>query len=353
MIILISVLILGFLVVIHELGHFFAAKKAGVLVEEFGVGFPPRLFSFKKGETEYSLNALPLGGFVKIYGEAGEFGDNPRSFSSKSIWVRTGIVFAGVFMNFVIGVLLLIVSYSIGFPSPVTDANKAFIQNQSLVVVRVLADSPGMIAGLKDGDVIVGLNDRKVDASAFREAVSLHRGETVSVAIKRGGEEKKVLVQTRKEYPQNEGSVGIALIDQGMLHYPFHLALIHGVRDSFIIVGKIIEAFASLLSGLLHGAVDRDSVSGPVGVFVLAGHAIQSGTQYVLPLIILITFNLAVMNALPLPALDGGRIFFFILERVKGKPVSSRMENIIHGTGFLFLIILMIFLTVGDIKRFF
>ncbi len=353
MIVFISVLILGFLVVIHELGHFFAAKKAGVLVEEFGVGFPPRLFSFKKGETVYSLNALPLGGFVKIYGETEEFKDNPRSFSSKSIGVRTGIVFAGVFMNFVIGMLLLIISYSIGFPSPVTDENKTFIQNESLVVARVLSNSPGMNAGLKDGDVITAINNERVDASTFREFVTLHKGDVITVSVKRGGEEKSFSVQTRKEYPQNEGSVGIALVDQGMLRYPFHLALLHGVKDSFIIVGKIVEAFAGLLVGVLHGSVDRDSVSGPVGVFVLAGHAIQSGIQYVLPLIILITFNLAVMNVLPLPALDGGRIFFFILERIKGRPVSSRIENAIHGTGFLFLIILMIFLTVGDIKRFF
>jgi len=353
MIILISVLILGFLVIIHELGHFVAAKKAGVLVEEFGVGFPPRLFSFKRGETVYSLNLLPLGGFVKIYGETEEFKDNPRSFISKSIGVRTGIVFAGVFMNFVVGMLLLIISYSIGFPSPVTDENKTFIQNQSLVIVKVLPNSPGMNAGLKDGDVITALNNKKVDAFTFREFVALHKGDAVTVAVRRGGEDKSFSVQTRQEYPPNEGNVGIALADQGMLRYPFHLALIHGIRDSFIIVGKIVEAFAGLLSGVLYGTVDRDSVSGPVGVFVLAGHAIQSGIQYVLPLIILITFNLAVMNVLPLPALDGGRIFFFILERVKGKPVSSRIENAIHGTGFLLLILLMIFLTVGDIKRFF
>ncbi|MBI5420886.1 MAG: site-2 protease family protein [Parcubacteria group bacterium] len=353
MTIFISVLILGFLVVIHELGHCIAAKRAGVLVEEFGVGFPPRLFSVKRGETVYSFNLLPLGGFVKIYGETEEFKDNPRSFASKNIGVRTGIVFAGVFMNFIIGMLLLVVSYSIGFPSPVVNENEAFIQNQSLTIVRVLPNTPAMNAGLRDGDVITALNGKGVDATGFREFVNDHKGNGVAITIERAGEKKMIFVATRKEYPANEGSVGIALVDQGMLRYPLHLAVVHGVKDSFVIVGKIVAAFAGLLSGILHGAVNRDAVSGPVGVFVLAGHAIQSGIRYVLPLIILITFNLAVMNVLPLPALDGGRIFFFILEKIKGKPVSSKIENIIHGTGFVLLIVLMLFLTVGDIKRFF
>ncbi len=353
MTIFISIVILGFLVFIHEAGHFFAAKRAGILVEEFGIGFPPRLFSIKKGETVYSLNLLPLGGFVKIYGEASEFRDDPRSFASKSIGVRTGIVFAGVAMNFLIGMVLLILAYSIGFPSPVTEENQKFVQNQSLVIARVLSGAPADVAGIQPGDVVVGLNGKKVDGVGFKELIQNHLGEEMEIVLERGGKEVVISVPTRKEYSPTEGSLGVALVDRGILKYPLPLAFINGIKDSFIIIGKIMEAFVGLFVDMFRGDVDRDAVSGPVGVFVLAGQAIQEGILYVIPLIILISFNLAVMNMIPFPALDGGRMFFFMIEKIKGQPISSRVEGAVHGAGFVALIILMFFLTLGDLKRFF
>ncbi|MDE1970322.1 MAG: site-2 protease family protein [Patescibacteria group bacterium] len=351
--IIISILIIAFLVFIHELGHFLAAKRAGVLVEEFGIGFPPRLFSWRRGETLYTLNLLPLGGFVKIYGEGNEFKDDLRSFASRSILTRAGIVSAGVAMNALFGMVLLIIAYSIGFPSVVTPENKAFIHEQALVIADVLPHTPAANAGLKSGDIVQAVQGTHVDAEGLKTYVSTHSGSALTFSIDRGGTDYTLIATPRATYPPQEGSLGIALVDQGMLRYPVGQAMIYGIRDSAVLLGKIVAAFLGLLLSIFHGGFQGSAVSGPVGVFVIAGRAVQNGLRFVLPLIILITFNLAVMNVLPFPALDGGRLLFFAIEKIKGKPVDSRLENTIHGIGFAVLLLLMVVLTVGDIKHFF
>jgi len=333
---------LAVLVLIHELGHFLMAKRFGLLVEEFGFGFPPRLFAKKIGETLYSFNLLPIGGFVKIYGESGELLHNPRvfpreekiadgrSFERQSAWKRVAIMLAGVFMNFLLGWLLLSVVFMIGVP-------------RAVVITQVLENSPAAAAGFQLGDVVLGY-EKPEDLISHVQA---NRGQELTLEIKRGKENLKI-----SAVPKNgvtEGALGVALAGVGFEARSPWQALVSGLVSAFWIGVSVIVGFWNLITSLFIELKVPQGIVGPVGIFGVASQAGSLGVVYLLQLVAVISLNLAALNILPFPALDGGRIFLVLVEKIKGSPLKPQTEILINGVGFTFLLVLMAVITVKDI----
>ena len=344
---LIFILILGVLVLVHEWGHFIAARKSGLTVEEFGFGFPPRIFSWKSGETIYSINLLPLGGFVKILGENDGETESPKSFASKSVGVRGLITFAGVAMNFILGALLLIIGFYVGLPQVLNKENEAIAKNVQIQVVAISDNSPAKKANLKLGDSIEGFGD----ISIFQNFINQNKGKEISLKVKRGEENLEIKTIPRVDPPEGEGALGIALAKTGLVSYPWYKSVWLGIQSAFIITWEIIKGFFGLVRNLITAGKIPQEIAGPVGIAVLAGQAINIGFIYLLQLVALISLNLAVLNLIPFPALDGGRLLFLGIEKIKGSKVNPKIENAIHSIGIVLLLTLVALITYRDILK--
>lgn len=363
--ILIFFVILGVLIFAHEFGHFIAAKKSGVRVEEFGFGFPPRLFGIKKGETLYSLNLVPVGGFVKIYGEQGEGKNEPNSFISKSIGRRALILSAGVLMNFLLAMFLLGIGNKIGLPIVVDEHSGPGVVRAARVQISEIAPgSPAETAGLKVGDTIKKLKIRneksrineEIEISKPQEVQSFvdrHKGETITLTIKRGNDILDILLVPRENVPAGEGPLGVALVNTAVISYPLIKSLGKGVADTINLTILIIIALGSIIHRAVIGLPVGEALTGPVGIYNITSQAAEMGLVYLLQLTALLSINLAIINILPFPALDGGRLLFLGIEKIKGTPVSQKIENVIHTAGFAFLILLMLLITYKDLTKFF
>jgi regulator of sigma E protease len=335
-----SLLIFG-----HEAGHFFAAKSFGLKVDEFGFGFPPRITAWKKGDTEYSLNWLPFGGFVKIGGERGEFemmnpdgapkdaADASRLLYAQPAWKKSIIMLAGVFMNFLFGWLFLSIVLMIGAP-------------QALVVASVEPNSPASSVGIMAGDIVKGFTS----AQSFIDFVNLHRGVTTTVAVIRDNKETDFSVMPRATITPNEGALGVGLTETGTPREGFFASLGNGFQDTYIILWLTLQAFWQLIQQLFVHASLLPGVVGPVGIFGLAEETGHIGMVYLLQLLGVISLNLTIVNLIPFPALDGGRFVMAIIEKIKGSSLSYKVESWVNGLGFAFLIILMILLTIRDVR---
>src|SRR4030042_5042869 len=358
--IIIFIIILAILIFVHELGHFIAAKRSGVKVEEFGFGFPPRLFGVKKGETTYSLNLIPLGGFVKIYGEQGEGKGEENSFISKSIARRTLIISAGVLMNFALAAFLLGVGYKIGLPTVIEDGiNNASIRDSKVQITNIAVGSPAENAGLKIGDVVKTIklpaDDGRqiVEVEDVQNFVDEHKGQEVVLQIERGKDVLEARALARENPPAGEGPLGIALAQTGVVSYSFFKSFTQGVADTVNLTVLIIVALAGILYKLVVGMPVGDIVTGPVGIYSITSQAAELGFVYLLQLTVLLSINLGIINILPFPALDGGRLLFLGIEKIKGKPVSPKVENFVHTLGFVLLIFLMVLVTYRDLTKLF
>jgi len=350
-----SLLILG-----HEAGHFFAAKFFGLKVNEFGFGFPPRMFAWRpkrwikegvtlrqaQGETEYSINWLPFGGFVKIAGEndalSGEIKKSEEEnkelrkhlFIFKSAYVRSVIVLAGVLMNFLIGWFLLTLVLLIGTP-------------QAVVITQIQPGSPAELAGFLAGDVIKNFSD----SESFIGFVNQNRGKPITLEVIRGGADVPITAIPRVEAPENQGALGVFLADAGTERQGFFAAVWGGLKNSLMICGMAFTAFYELIRDLLfHGSLLL-GVVGPVGIFSVAQETGRVGWEYLIQLLSIISLNLAVVNLIPFPALDGGRFFMILIEKIRGSRVSIRIEAVINVIGFVFLIFLMVLLTARDVHN--
>ncbi len=353
--IIVFLLILTVLVLIHEAGHFFVAKKLGIKVEEFGFGLPPRAFGIKKGETIYSINWLPIGGFVRLYGEdaAGsgevkikneEIKDMKRAFFARSAWHRALIVFAGVFMNFVLAVL--IISYFYGVVGVQVPGNK-------VIISEVTKGSPAQKSGLKAGDTIEAADNKKITSpNQLISITKSHLGERVKLKIE--SEKSKIIreisVTLRKVYPSDEGPMGVAIMPNIIIKkYPLYQApfvgLVEALKDSWL----IISGLGLVLSDLFFHAQVPKGVAGPVGIAQLTGQFIQVGPLAVLSFVSLLSLNLAILNILPVPALDGGRLFFILIEAITGHKVSRKFEGYTHAIGMAILLALILLITINDI----
>jgi regulator of sigma E protease len=357
---IIFIAILAVLILVHELGHFIAAKKSGVKVEEFGLGFPPRIFGVRKGETLYSLNWIPLGGFVKIYGEGGEGRGEGNSFTSKPISRRVLILAAGVLMNFALAALLLGVGYKIGMPT-VIDGSSADTgaKNAKVQISEVALNSPAADAGLAMGDEIKKLKVQGEEASVVHKAedvtnfIGSHKGQEVIFEVQRGKEILDLPVVSRENPPAGEGPVGIGLADVAMVSYSLWQSLWKGIADMASLTWLIVVTLAGIIHKAFIGSPVGEVLTGPIGIYKITAQTSEMGFIYVLNLAALLSINLGIINILPFPALDGGRILFLGIEKIKGSPVSQKLENTIHTVGFALLIALMIFITYKDLAKIF
>lgn len=356
--ILIFILILGVLVFSHEFGHFILAKRAGIRVDEFGFGLPPRLFGIKRGETLYSLNLLPFGGFVKIYGEEGEGKEDSNSFSSKSVSVRAKIIAAGVIMNIIFAFFIFSLGHAIGLPTEISDDFSGNVKNPKIQITQIVKNSPAESSGLKIGDEILGL---RINGNSFlisktgdlQNLVLQHKGKELIIAIKRGSEKMDKNLVPRQTYPSSEGPMGIGMVKTGIISYPWYIAPIKGFETTFIALWGIISAFFFVIKGLvISGKVGMD-VAGPIGIAVLTSQALKLGFIYILQLTAFLSLNLALINIIPFPALDGGRLLFLAIEKIRGKRVPSSVEKLVHGIGFALLILLIVVVTFRDVRKLF
>jgi regulator of sigma E protease len=339
--ILIFLGILAVLILAHELGHFATAKAFGVRVDEFGLGFPPRLIGIKRGETLYSLNAVPLGGFTKMAGE--EDPDIERSLASKSVGARVIVLSAGSIMNALLPILLFTIAFMV--PHNVATGD--------VVVAEVAPNSPAAAAGIEVGDTLASLNDEPVqNIGDLKIFTQLNLGKEVNLAVRHSDSTvEEVRLIPRWKPPPGEGAMGVALsMPEAVIvrqSYPFWEAIPMGVSEC-------IETFIIFKNEILKWFIGASPVqlTGPVGIAQLTGEVARAGFSPLLQFAGFISINLALVNILPLPALDGGRIVFVLLGWVRrGKRISPRTEGLVHAIGFALLIAAMIAITYQDIIR--
>jgi regulator of sigma E protease len=354
---LIFLIVIAILVLSHEFGHFIVAKWKGMRVDEFGFGFPPRLFGKQFGDTYYSINLLPFGGFVRVWGEDGlppEGGDT-RSFASRSAWDRFLVLVAGVTMNMILAYVLFSVGHGIGIPSAVEAGDTA--REAVVRVVEVIAGSPAEDAGIMPGDAIQTLTvgdtflyvSEIIDVQDFVQA---YAGEEIHVGLSRADEELHVSTFLRKETSAGEGLLGIAMAKIGIVSVPWYQVPWEGLRTTYYTTLAIVFGLAAFFSNIFQIDI-AGTVAGPIGIAQITGEASALGFRYLLQLIAVLSINLAVLNLLPIPALDGGRILFLIIEKVRGTPISVKVSQLAHTVGFVVLILLMLIVTFFDLSRIF
>jgi len=357
MTILIFLLILTVLVLVHEFGHFIIAKKMGVKVEEFGIGLPPRLFGIKKGETLYSINLLPLGGFVKLYGE--EYDELHktninRMFVNKTPWQKTLIVLGGVIGNFLLGWFIFSYLVTQGISVP---ANKVIIE-------KVTKNSPAQIAGLKEKDTILKLippSSRRslgegglIPLTSSNSLITLtqkYAGQRISLLVQRNNQQLTINLTPRINPPVGEGPLGIAITSSIEKKYPWYTAPYYGLIEASNITYKIATELGKLILGLITFQKPRVDVAGPVGIANLSGQAIKFGGNAFLQFLGLLSLNLAIINILPFPALDGGRLVFVLYEGITKKRPNKNIEKYTNLIGFIMLLSLAALITVNDIIK--
>jgi regulator of sigma E protease len=381
--IVVFVIVLSVLVFVHELGHFWVARKMGVKVEEFGFGLPPRAVGFlnftsqkeavkpakhwkifwgeqlpeaeegfKADDTVYSVNWLPLGGFCKIKGENGENEADRDSFVAKKIWQRISIISAGVIMNVFLAMALFAVGYMIGLPQSVDDnTSQTYITGQKIQIIQVLPNTPAAKAGLKAGDSVISIDGNKFTRdSELQNYNNSHSGKVLDYQVLRGNQTIDFKVTPVTD--NGKGEIGIAIVNTGLVRYPWYLAIWKGITTAIILLGVIIVAFYDLIKNLILGHGLSAQIAGPVGIATMTGQYARMGFVYLLQFVGLLSLNLAVVNFLPLPALDGGRIIFLLIEKIKGSPVKREVEAAVHNVGFIALILLVLAVTVKDVSQY-
>jgi regulator of sigma E protease len=355
---IIFILLLALLILVHELGHFSVAKFFGIKVEEFGIGFPPRLLYVKRGETIYSINLLFFGGFVKIFGENhNEAASNPRSFASKSRWVQSAVVVAGIAMNLVFAWLALSLGYMVGLPTSVDHEGIGQVGDAQVVVVGLIPDSPAAKSGMLAEDVIKGVSTAVIaapsgsDADEVRAFIKDHQDESIILDVMRGTEEKTFVVRAADGLIDGRKAVGVELDDVGILKLPPHLAVVQGGLLAYRMTVSTATGLATFFGQIFRGVADFGSVAGPIGIAGIGAQAVSHGFQAAVTLVALISVNLAVINLLPIPGLDGGRLLIIIIEGLTRRPVNERLSLAITLAGFAFLIGLMLLVSYHDIAR--
>lgn len=352
--------ILSILVLIHELGHFLVAKKLGIKVEEFGFGFPPRVWGVKKGETIYSINLLPVGGFVKLYGEddagGGKLkvksdksnsnssdGDIKRAFYARPLWQRITVVVAGVVMNFILAVVIISFLFaSQGVPLP----------SKNIIVSEIAPNSPAARAGIQKGDKLIKFNDLSINKTDdFILETKKNLGKEVGLTILRDSKEVKVVLKPRLNAPKGQGAIGVSITNIEVKKYSVLEAPIYGTYEAMKFSWMILGGLGTMVRDAATGHIKPETVAGPIGVAQLTGEAVRAGWFAVLWFTALLSLNLAVLNIMPIPALDGGRFFFMLIELVFRRKVSPKYEAMAHGVGLVLLLGLMALITLVDVSR--
>lgn len=364
--IIIFLIILVVLIVSHEFGHFVVAKLNKIRVDEFSFGFPPKLLSKKIGETTYKLNALPFGGYVKIFGQGDEGevnkeADKDRSFNSKPHYVRALVLLGGVFMNFVLAWLLLSIGFMSGLPSSVSGFGDAsLIKDPVVTITGTLKDSPAEKSGLLAGDKINYLEtdgDSTLLLSSYfgvetvQNFISKHVEEEIRININRAGQEKEITVIALKDEIKNKAMIGVSLDMIGTLKLPVHKAVWQGLKLSSNLFIATVEGFYNLIRSSIAGETNFSSLTGPIGLVGVVGDAADFGFIYLLSFTALISINLVVINLIPFPALDGGQLLFLLIEKIKGSRINPKVANWVNLAGMGLLILLMVVISYHDIIK--
>ncbi len=390
--VLVFLLILSILVLIHELGHFVAAKKLGIKVEEFGFGLPPRIWGVKRGETTYSVNWLPIGGFVKLFGEEGEdenqikiqnsrlrasfakvatkaeqgYGgqaklktqkynsklkNDNRAFYGRPIWQRVVVLTAGVAMNFLLGIFILSFLFTQGVMVP----------TKRVHIEKVVSGSPAEVVGLKNGDVIKTiLIEENIDKFREIEIDSLSKlsettreflGKTITLVVLRGQEQMPIDIIPRVDYSKDEGPMGIVISNYEEKKYSLWEAPIYGTKEAMLLTYELVKGIGTTLWKLISFQPVAKDVAGPIGIAQLTGEAVKFGRMAVLELLGILSLNLAIVNILPFPALDGGRLLFVLIEGTTGRKIKAAWERLVHQVGMAILLALLILVTINDLVR--
>lgn len=345
------------LLALHEFGHFILAKRFGVKVEEFGIGYPPRLWGKKIGETIYSLNLLPFGAFVRLPGEIGKAGDS-QSFSAQPVSKRALIAFAGVLSFWLIAAILFSIVFGLGAPLAIGDEENSGLKGLKVQITGIAAHSPAQVAGMKSGDTIkqFTINNQQLTINKVKELQELteqYKGQEVILTIERGKETFDVKLVPRVSPPKGEGPMGIGLVRTAIKSYPWYQAPWQGITATINLTGAIIQGYWQAIANLFKGLPAEGELVGPVGIFHLFTQAFQMGVNYFLNFVGMIAIYIAIFNILPIPSVDGGKLLFLGIEAARKKPLSEKIEQNVTAICFGFLIILMVLVTIKDIARIF
>ena len=373
MTIILFLLILAILIFVHELGHFVSAKLFNIRVDEFAIGFPPRVFGWKKGETQYSLNMVPLGGFVKIFGEdpndeSMNGPDSKRSFVNAKKWKQIVVLLSGVFMNIVFAWLLISASFNFGLITSVEDQFKDKAQNISVMVLSVLKDSPSDKAGLKEGDSILSIESENIlntnAVSSSTKIISPNVSEiqkiiaeskdNIKIDYKRGNATGTVNIIATNGVVEGKKAIGISMALVGTVKFGFFASFYEGAKLTAIETINITKGIYDFIGGAFSGKNNLlAQVTGPVGIANMVGQANSLGISFLLGFIAMISINLAILNLIPFPALDGGRVLFVLIEVIIRRRIKPIIANSLNLIGFGLLIALMLFITYKDILHLF
>lgn len=363
--VILFLIVIAILVLVHELGHFIVAKLAGIRVDEFGIGFPPKIIGKKWGSTLYTLNAIPFGGFVKIYGEDQHStsitdADKATSFYYKPKWIQAAVLVAGVTFNVVFAWLLISLGFMSGMPAAVDGPNVAQVTNPQLIVTEVMKDSPAGKVGLKPGDEIVrvssgGVVVEGIDVSSANVQELIAKSSSgLELTYKRGGDqEETVNIIPSKTIVPDRLAIGIAMEMVGILKLPIHTAFIRGAQSTWFILIETAKGLGQFLWQTVTFRSDFSQVAGPVGIAGAVSDANNLGFIYLLSLVALISINLAIINLVPFPALDGGRLLFVLIESITRRPISTAFVQRANIIGFSLLILFMLVVTVQDVLKLF
>ncbi len=357
--ILLFFVILLVLVIAHEFGHFIVAKRAGIRVDEFAFGFPPKLFGIKKGETTYSFNLLPLGGYVKIYGENPNDvkpEDAKRSFVAQPRLIQAGVIVAGIIFNIILAWLLLSATLMIGISAPVDGDDGAFVTSPKLMITDLSALGPAATAGLTPGDTILEVQDGSESIApnstlALSEFIGSREGKTITVTYEHKKEVKRVDVVPVQGISTKGAAIGIYMEMVGTLKLPLHRALGSGAIKTYQYTTLTVVGISDFIWSAVTGHGNFSQVTGPVGIVQAVGEAASIGFANILLFTALISINLAVINIIPFPALDGGRLLFIVIEAIMHKPIKVSVANAFNFVGFALLMLLMVAVTWHDVAK--
>lgn len=359
-------IILAALIFVHELGHFAIAKLAGIRVDEFALGFPPTLIKKRYGETVYKLNIIPFGGYVSIFGENPDdeslYGpDKGRSMAHKNRAVQAAVLVAGVTMNIIFAWILISLTLALGIsPTASFTSDSQADTTGKVLVATVLEDSPASQSGLQTGDVIIRASDSDQELSGTTLTVASVQNliaepdkDTLTFDVMRGAEEKVITVTPSDGIIGGKPAIGISMDSGELVKVPWYKAPIEGLTTTYRATILTAQGLWNFLVQAVTGTADFKQVAGPVGIVNMVGNASASGLSYILFFTALISINLAIINILPFPALDGGRLLFVLIESITRKNIPPKIANAFNAAGFIILIGLMLLITYHDVAKMF